>query len=68
MTLVTFTSEEGGGRSLLSCDLHCLGHFLINAADKVVVHHLMRMQQATSGQKASLLPTDFHSFQILAPT
>ena len=39
-----FTSEEGGGRNLLSCDLHYSGHFLINAADKTVVFQLMRMQ------------------------
>ena len=44
--LLPFTSEEGGGRNLLSCGLHCLGHFLINAADKATVFQLMRMQQA----------------------
>ena len=47
--LLPFTSEEDGGRNLLSCNLHCLGHFLINAADKAVVYHLMRMQQVTLG-------------------
>ena len=49
--LLPFTSETGGGRDLFSCDLYCLGHFLINAADKAIVYHLMWMQQATSGQK-----------------
>ena len=39
--------EEGGERNLLRCDLHCLGHFLINAPDKAVAHHLMQTQQAT---------------------
>ena len=47
--LLLLTSKEDGGRNLLSCDLHCSSHFLINAADKVVAHHLMRMQQATLG-------------------
>ena len=39
----------------LSCKLYCLGHFLINAADKAVAHHLMRRQQATSCWKLPLL-------------
>ena len=47
-------SEEDGGRSLLNCDLHCLGHFLINAAAKAVAHHLMQRQQATPSQKLPL--------------
>ena len=42
--LLPFTSEEGGGRNLLSYGLHCLGHFLINVADKDVVFQLMQMQ------------------------
>ena len=42
--LLPFTFETGGGRDLLSCDLYCSGHFLINAADKAVVYHLTRMQ------------------------
>ena len=41
MTLSLLKLEEDGGRNLLSCDLHCSGHFLINAVDKTVVHHLM---------------------------
>ena len=49
--LLPFTSEEGGGRNLLSCGLHCLGHFLINAVDKTTVFQLMRMQQAIPGLK-----------------
>ena len=46
--LSLFTSEEGGRWSLLSCELHCSGHFLINAVDRAVAHHLIRRQQATS--------------------
>ena len=46
--------EEGGGRNLLSCDLHCSGHFLINATDKTVAHHLMRRQQDTQNWKLPL--------------
>jgi len=34
--------EESGERNLLNCDLHCSSHFLINAADKVIAHHLMQ--------------------------
>ena len=49
--LLPFTSEEGGGRNLLSCGLHCLGHFLMNAVDKTTVFQLMRMQQAIPGLK-----------------
>ena len=49
-----FTSEESDRKSLLSCDLHCSGHFLINVADKAVVHHLMRWQQATLNWKLPL--------------
>ena len=49
--LLFFTSEAGGRRDLLSCNLYYLGHFLINAVDKTVVYHLMWMQQATLGQK-----------------
>ena len=47
MTLVFSTFEEGSGRSLLNCDLYCLGHFIINAANKAVTHHLMQRRQAT---------------------
>ena len=54
--LLPFTSEEGGGRNLLSCDLHCLGHFLINAANKIIVFQLMRMQQATPGLRLPYFP------------
>ena len=43
--LSLLTPEEDGGRNLLSFDLHCSSHFLINAADKTVAHHLMWMQQ-----------------------
>ena len=49
--LLFFTSEASGRRDLLSCNLYYSGHFLINAVDKTVVYHLMRMQQATLGQK-----------------
>ena len=35
-------SEESGGKNLLSCDLYYSSHFLINAADKTIVHHLMQ--------------------------
>ena len=42
MTLVPFTSKEGGGRSLLNYDSHYLDHFLINVADKAVAQHLMQ--------------------------
>ena len=54
--LLPFTSEEDGGRSLLSCSLHYSGHFFITAADKTVVYHLMRMQKATLGQKLPYHP------------
>ena len=54
--LLPFTFEEDGGRNLLSCGLHYLGHFLINAADKAVVYHLMRMQQVTPRQKLPYCP------------
>ena len=49
--LLLLTSEEDGERNLLRCDLHCSGHFLINAADKAVAYHLMRIQQAIPDQK-----------------
>ena len=49
-----FPSEEGGRRSLLSYDLHYSGHFLINAVDKAVAHHLIRRRQATPHQKFTL--------------
>ena len=49
-----FPSEEGGRRSLLSYDLHYSGHFLINAVDKAVAHHLMWRRQATPHQKFTL--------------
>ena len=49
--LLHFTFKEDGRRNLLSCGLHCSGHFLINAIDKVIVYNLMWMQQATLGQK-----------------
>ena len=54
--LLPFTFEEDGGRRLLSYDLHYSGHFLINVADKAIVYHLMRMQQATLGQKLPYCP------------
>ena len=54
--LLPFRSREVGGKSLLSCGLYCSGHFLINAANKVVVYHLMQMQQATSNQKLPYCP------------
>ena len=41
LRLLPFSSEEDGGRNLLSCGLHYSSHFLINAADKAIVHHLM---------------------------
>ena len=39
--LSLFSFEEGGRKSLFSYDLHCSVHFLINATNKVVPHHLM---------------------------
>ena len=65
--LSLFTSEEGGGRGLLRYDLHCSGHFLINAANKTVAYHLIRRQQATPNEKLPLWPL-FLSLQILLPT
>ena len=62
-----FTSEEGGRRSLLSCDLHCSGYFLVNAGDKAVTHHLMRRQQATPNWKLPLLSLIL-SLQTILPT
>ena len=57
-------SEEDSGRNLLSYDLHCSSHFLINAADKVVAHHLMRRQQATPNWKLALWS---HIFSLFIP-
>ena len=65
--LLPFTSKEDGGRNLLSCGLHCSGHFLINVADKVVVSHLMRMQQATSSQKLPYCPLTSTLFRSRLP-
>ena len=47
MTLVSFCIWRRWQRNPLSCDLHCLGYFLINAANKAIAHHLMQRQQAT---------------------
>ena len=66
--LLPFTSEEDVGKSLLSCALHCSDYFLINAIDKAVVYFLMRMQQATPGQKLPYCPltsTLFRSYLLL---
>ena len=41
--LLLLTLEKDGGMNLLNCDLHYLGHFLINAADKAVAHYLIWM-------------------------
>ena len=65
--LSLFTFEEGGRRSLLSCDLHCSGHFLVNAADKPVTHHLMRKQQTTPNWKLPLFSLIL-SLQTILPT
>ena len=54
--LLPFTSEEDSGRNLLSYGLHCSGHFLINATNKTIVYHLMRMPQATPDQKLPYWP------------
>ena len=62
--LLLWTSEEDGGRNLLSCNLHCSGHFLINATDKTVVYHLMWMQQATPDQKFHYYPLTFTLFKL----
>ena len=62
--LLLITSKEDGGRNLLSYDLHCSGHFLINATDKTVVYHLMRMQQATPDQKFHYYPLTFTLFRL----
>ena len=66
--LLPFTSEEDGGRSLLSCSLHYSGHFFINMADKAIVYHLMQMQQTTAGQKLIYCPLTsilFRSYLLL---
>ena len=60
-------SEEHGGRNLLSYDLHCSGHFLINAADKVIVYHLIQMKHATPGQKLPYCPLTSTSFRFELP-
>ena len=65
--LSLFTFEEGGRRSLLSCDLHCSGHFLVNAADKPVTHHLMRKQQTTPNWKLPLLSQILSLFIPFSP-
>ena len=66
--LLPFTSEEDGGRNLLSSELHCSDHFLINATNKAIVYHLLWMQQATPGQKFPYCPltsTLFRSHLLL---
>ena len=65
--LYLFTSEESGRRSLFNCNLHCSGHFLINAVDKAVVHHLIRRQQVTPNWKLPLWSLILF-LQILLPT
>ena len=68
--LVLLASEEGRGRNLLSCDFHYSGHFLIIAADKSGIYHLMQMQQAAPGQKLPhcLLTSKLFKFQLLLRT
>ena len=51
---------------MLSCELHYSGHFLINAADKAVAHHLIRSQHATSLWK--LPPTTHDSLTSANPS
>ena len=65
--LSLFTFEEGGGRNLLSYNLHCSGHILINVADKAIAHQLMRRQKATPNYKL-LLGSLILSLQIIVPT
>ena len=66
-TLLPFTSKEDSGRNLLICGLHCSGHFLINAADKVIVYHLIQMKHATPGQKLPYYPLTSTSFKSELP-
>ena len=66
-TLLPFTSKEDSGRNLLICDLYCSGHFLINAADKAIVYHLIQMQHATPGQKLPYCPLTSTSFRSELP-
>ena len=50
------TPVEGGRRDYLAVNLLFMGHFLINAANKVVASHLMRRQQVSFHRKL-LSPT-----------
>ena len=65
--LLPFTSEEDSGRNLLSSELHCSDHFLINAANKAIVYHLLWMQQATPGQKFPYCPLTSTLFRSWLP-
>ena len=49
--LLLLILEKDGGRNLVNYDFQCSGHFFINAANKIVTHRLMRMQQAILDQK-----------------
>ena len=46
-------------------ELHCSGHFFINAANKAIAHHLMRRQHATSHWKLPLLSMNLSPPPIL---
>ena len=61
------TSEEGCRWSLLSCELHYSDYFLINVADKPIIHHLMQRQQATPNWKLLILSLIL-SLQTILPT
>ena len=67
MTFVTFYIKEDGGRNLLSCGLHCSGHFFINAADKAIVYYLMWMQHATPNHKLPYCPLTSTLFRLQLP-
>ena len=60
------TSEENSERSLLSCDLHCSDHFLINVVDKAIDFNV----EVTGYSKLEISPmtTDFLSLQVLTLT
>ena len=55
-------SKEGGRRSLLSYDLHCSGHFLINAADKVVAHYNAKVTSYSKLETSSMIIDSLSSY------
>ena len=60
--LLLLSFEEDGRRNLISCDLHYLGHFLINVANKTIVYHLIQMHATSCTRpEASLMSPDFLS-------